>query len=226
MKKKIFAVLFGTMIIISLVACGKQGKEEGQEAVEFTDEEIVKEDQVVAKVNETEILGSEFNSTYMQIKVRLHQFRQDISDLELLRDQTLDILIDQELLIQEADRLGIEVTEEEIEKQFSEAKEEAGQERFTSFLEQYKMTEKDFKDQLRYSMLHEKYITTEIPDIEITEEEIKENYDKLKDQIEDFPDLEEVEEQLKSDLMNQKELELVQDKIDQLRKEAEIEKLI
>lgn len=217
---------------VVLVACG--GKSEGQEdndaqeieTVEFTEEETVSNDQVVATINGNEIKGEEYNLIYAQTKVRLHQYRQDISDLDMLKEQTLNILIDQELLRQDAERAGIEVSAEEVEGQFDEAKEEISEEQFTAFLDQYRLTEEEFKNQLYFSIMHDKYLELEIPEAEISDEEVKEVYEELKEQNEEFPDFEEVEERLKQELAMQQEQEELQDRINELRDEAEIDKII
>lgn len=230
--RKLLMSIMALGLSVVLVACG--GKSEGQEdndaqeieTVEFTEEETVSNDQVVATINGNEIKGEEYNLIYAQTKVRLHQYRQDISDLDMLKEQTLNILIDQELLRQDAERAGIEVSAEEVEGQFDEAKEEISEEQFTAFLDQYRLTEEEFKNQLYFSIMHDKYLELEIPEAEISDEEVKEVYEELKEQNEEFPDFEEVEERLKQELAMQQEQEELQDRINELRDEAEIDKII
>jgi|SRR5699024_10066997 len=231
--RKFLMLIVAISLLIGLVACdGKSDEttnndeELENETVEFTDDEKVNDDQVVVTINGTDIMGTEYNSIYMQTKVRMHRFRQDVSDLDLLKEQTLNILIDQELLSQDAERIGIEVSDEEVDKQFTDAKEEAGDDQFTTFLEQYQLTEEDFKDQVYFSILHDKYLESEIPKVEVTDEEVKEIYEELKKQNEEFPDFDEIADRLKLELTMQKEQEKLQEKINELRDEAEIEKMI
>lgn len=222
--RKTFMRIVVFSLVVFLVACGS--KTEEKESLEFTDEEIVKDDQIVATINGTEITGEEYNSIYVQTKVRLHQYRQDVSDLDFLKERTLNTLIDQELLRQDARRIGISVSEEEVQNRFTEAKEEVSEEQFSSFLEQNQLTETEFKDQLYLAILHEKYLQSEMPKIEITEEEIKELYEEKKDENKNFPDYEDIAEMLKQEIMMQKEQAAFQGKIEQLRKNAEIEIMI
>lgn len=231
--RKFLMLIVAISLLIGLVACGGKSDETTNndeelenETVEFTDDEKVNDDQVVVTINGTDIMGTEYNSIYMQTKVRMHRFRQDVSDLDLLKEQTLNILIDQELLSQDAERIGIEVSDEEVDKQFTDAKEEAGDDQFTTFLEQYQLTEEDFKDQVYFSILHDKYLESEIPKVEVTDEEVEKIYEELKKQNEEFPDFDEIADRLKLELTMQKEQEKLQEKINELRDEAEIEKMI
>lgn len=237
-----FLMLITLCLAVTLAGCGSKAddtknndQQQDNDIVEVTEEEIVSEDLVVAKINGTEIVGDEYNSIYVQTKVRLHQYRQDVSDLNLLKEQTLNTLIDQELLRQDANKVGITVTEEEVQEQFDEVKGEVSEEHYTEFLKQYQLTEDEFKEELYFAILHEKYLESEIPAIEVTNEEIQEVYDQLKENSEnnkdnenneEFPDYEDIADQLKLEITMQKEQEELQAKINELREAAEIEKMI
>lgn len=225
-----FLLIIGTLsLALLLVACGNSDEEvennnaQEEDPVEFSDEELVDEDEIVLTINETEITGEQYNSLYVQHKIRLHQYRQDISDLEALKEQTLEMLIDQELLKQDAEKAGITVTPEELDEEFTSIKDEVTTEQFIVFLEDNQMTEEDFKEQLHFSLLYDKYVAETIPEIEVSDAEVEEVYQELKGEDEDFPELEEVAEFLKVELAMQKEYEYVEDKLAQLREEAEIE---
>src|SRR5690625_3170553 len=224
-------LIFSLLLMLGLlVACGssenetENNNESEVETVEFSDDELVDDDEIVLTINETEIMGEQYNSLYVQNKIRLHQYRQDISDLEALKEQTLEMLIDQELLKQDAEKKEVSVTPEELDEEFKSIKDEVTTEQFVSFLEVNQITEEEFIEQLHFSLLYEKYVTEIMPEIEVSNDEVEELYQELKGEEEDFPELEEVAEYLKTELINQKKYEYVEEQLSQLREEADIEK--
>src|SRR5690625_2358836 len=137
MKKflQMLAVLITLSIVLS--ACGGKDNNENDDEITFSDHEFVDDEQVVVTVNDIEIFGLEYNYNYMFNKVQMHQFRQDTSDLDTIKTQTLDGMIDQEILTQEAEKAGIEVSDEVVDEQIDLIKEEAGDETFHAYLDQY-----------------------------------------------------------------------------------------
>ena len=238
MKK--FLLLILALSVMALAACGddsaekdKDEKKEDTEEVadakqsaEVSDKEKVKEDDVVASINGTEIKGAKYNSIYSQLKMQLSNTEQDISDLDLLKDNTLDVLVKQELIKQESEKAGLEVTEEEVDSEIEMFKTEIGDE-FDTVLKENDLTEESLKEQLTFELLTEKYINTEFTDVEVTDEEVEEYYAQVKEQQgEEAPKLEEVEESIKEGLTQQKRQEEFQKKIVELEEKAEIEHLI
>lgn len=232
MTKRLIWMMTITLTIF-LAACGgksadenenNDGQQEGNN-IEFTDEEKANDDQVIVKINGTEIMGKEYNSVYEQTKVRMNQYDQDISDIDLIKEQTLNILIDQELLKQDAKKSGIEVSEEEIEEQLAEITQDS-EEQFDAFLEQNHLTKEEFKDQLFYALTQDRYIESVIPKVELTDQEVEDIYEELKKDLDDIPELSEVEENIRREMIMQKEMEELQSKMKELKEKAEIETLI
>lgn len=223
MKKLLqtLAVLITVSIVLS--ACGGKDNNENDDEITFSDHEFVDDEQVVVTVNDIEIFGLEYNYNYMFNKVQMHQFRQDTSDLDTIKTQTLDGMIDQEILTQEAEKAGIEVSDEVVDEQIDLIKEEAGDETFHAYLDQYGLTEEDYKKQAHFTLLQEEYVKAEIPEVQVSDEEIKETYDMLKETSEDFPDFEEMAERIEVELTSQKEWEMLVQELERLREEAEIE---
>ncbi len=222
-----------------LVACGnKTSDQDVNEAtntqtteevttqeVEFNDHEKVDKDKVVANINDIEVTGEVYNSISVQTKIQLSQYGQDISDLEHIKELAIDGLINQEIIKQDAKRAGIVVSDDEITSEFEAIKSD-NEEQFQTFLERYHLTERDFKNQLLFALIHDKYIEAELSPVEITDEEIKDVYNELKKSNQEIADLEDVEEQLKRELIIQKEQEGLQTRIEELKKQATIEKYI
>lgn len=237
--KKLMMFLTVISLTFILVACGNKTsdqeineetepqntEEANNQEVEFNEDEKVSEDKVVANINDVEITGEMYNLIYVQTKIQLNQYGQDVSDLEHVKELAIDGLINQEIIKQDAKRAGIVVSDEEITSEFETIKSD-NEEQFQAFLEKYHLTEQAFKDQLLFALTHDKYIESELPPIEITDEEVEDVYNELKKGNQEIADLEDVEDQLKRELTIQKEQENLQEKIEELKKQATIEKLI
>lgn len=235
--KKLLMVLLTLTVAITLAACGnddtdteesKQSEdntsEQAQQELEITEEEKLADDSSVAIVNGEEINGIDYNPIYSQVKSTMYQYGQDVSDLDMIKNQTVDILIDQTLIKQDAETQGIEVTEEEAQEELDTIKESSNEEEFTSLLEQYNMTEKEFKNQLMDDLVTIKYV--EEFDAKVSDEEVQEYYDQLKEQNKEIGELEEVEGQIKEILVNEKQSEQLRGKVEELKEGAEIETVI
>ncbi|MFD2044299.1 SurA N-terminal domain-containing protein [Ornithinibacillus salinisoli] len=236
--KKLIMLMLAVGLATFLVACGDdkdteeetEGKDQktdeqaGQE-VDVTEDEKVAEDEVVATINGTEVTGDQYNPVYLQTKLNAANYGMDVSDQEALKEQTINELIAQELIKQEAEDKGVEVTDEEVQNELDVYKEENGDE-FSAYLEQVQITEDEFKDQIGFTLMLNKYMEQELQVDEISDEEIKDTYDQLKEENEDIMSFEEAKTVLKQNLTKQKQNELLQAKIDELKEQAEIETLI
>jgi len=81
----------------------------------------------------------------------------------------------EQVVIEQILENNYKVTDEEVDEQFNSMKEQYG-DSFASVLEANGLTEKAFKDNVRFSLLQEKAIK----DVEVTDEEIKKYYDQAK----------------------------------------------
>ncbi|WP_284140844.1 MULTISPECIES: SurA N-terminal domain-containing protein [unclassified Virgibacillus] len=230
--KKIWIALVAGMLLLVISACGdnkddSKNKEAAQQSksIEISDAEKVEEDKVVVHVNDQEIKGSHYNSIYVQTKMRLHQFGQDTSDKETLKNQTLDELVAQELIKQDAEAQGVNVSEEEVKTEFDTFKAE-NKEQLAAYLKEYHLTEDTFKYQVKLNLILEKYVDETMQVKDVTEDEIKKTYDQLKEQNKEIPKLEEIKPTIKEQLVKQKQQEQLQAKLEKLKKNATIEKLI
>ncbi|WP_164670900.1 SurA N-terminal domain-containing protein [Virgibacillus doumboii] len=242
--KKFIMLLMAVSLAAVLAACNGDDSAENKEdnkdkqaeqaskPVEITDEEKVKEDKVVVKINGNDIKGKEYNDAYAQTKGMMSQYNQDVSDKKKLKDQTLNMIIQQELLKQDAKKQGIEVTDKEVKSEFDKVKSQ-NKEQFESTLKQLHLTEEAYKDQLAFSLTLEKYVDSQL-NTKVTDKEIQSYYDQLKKQNEaasedkkqEMPKLEEIKDQIKSQLIKQKENQQLQAKIQKLKDQAEIKKMI
>ena len=199
-------------------------KEKSRQKVEITDKEKVSEDEVVASVNGEEIKGDRYNPTYSQLKITIGHYNQDVSDLDKLKEQTIDMLITQHLINTDAAKKGIEVTDKEVQKEFDKIKKE-NEDRLKTALEQFQMDEKQFKTMLKDNIITTEYTDKEF-DVKVTDKEVKEYYNEIKEQSEEVAKLDDLEEQIKTRLEQEKASAQLQKRIDDLKKDAEIKTLL
>lgn len=218
-----------TLVAIVLVACGSNEKEKAQELpieseieeVEISDEEIVSDEDVVLEVDGEEIKGDEYNRTYKQTKIFLNSMNEDISDLEDIKEKTLETIVHQTLLVQDAVSKGIDVTDDEFNEEFAEIT-DGNEDALALYLDQYQMTEEGYKEQLRYSMIYRKYVDQEFSGPEVTDEEVESVYEDLKEANDNISPLSDIREDLKQEIINQHVREEVTEHIDNLKDEADI----
>ena len=139
-----------------------------------------------------------------------------------------DTLINKYLLLDEAKKVGITVTDEELENQFETiiASRDMSKEDFISAIEEQGQTYTEFKDQYKDQTVSMMLINenVDLEDIKITEEEIDSFLEG-----EDIVDMldEEQQEALKlrvgQNLLNEKKAELVKVYVNKLREDADIE---
>ena len=188
-------------------------------------------------VNGEEILKSEFLAEFETTKQMVTaQYGIDIESEEnqalipQLQQQTIQNMISQEALAQEAENQGLEVSEEEIEDSIEQLKEQfGGEEGYDEALAQENLTEEELKDMLRQEQLTTTLIENNVSydSINVTEEELTNYYEQYKAQMEgqeqEAPAFEEIEEQLKQQLEQQKRQEVDQAYIQEIINESNIE---
>src|SRR5699024_8657609 len=92
-NKRLFTIFIGITILLLVSVCGDNGNKEYSESseredpetpelVEISKEDIVPDDEVVATVNEAEILGSKYNPAYRE--------RKELENLSTEPDQEID----------------------------------------------------------------------------------------------------------------------------------------
>lgn len=210
-------------IVLLLVACNDNKEEaaETEQAVpEITEEEKLPEDEIVAVVNGDEINGTTYNIVYAQLKLQAAQFNEEV-DLNEIKEQTIESVIDRQLLVQEAKELGIEYTNEEVEEQFLEMKENNG-EALETLLGQYQFTEEMFKEQIKFEFIMNDFMTEAI-EVTVDDDELKEHYEKAKEGNDEIPPFDEIKNDLQRSLVQQKTAEELEKLIEEAKEVAKIE---
>lgn len=225
--KRLIVIAFALTMALFLAACGDNSEEVEEpgaidgsqievdpEDAEVSEEEKVDADIVVVSINGNDITGDAYNDLYAQTKSILAYQGQDTSDQEELQEHVMNALVERELLAEEANKEGINISEEAVEK-FKDENEE----RYEAVLEQYNLTSEEYDKQLAFELLLDEYVTTVFPVSEVTDEEIKELYDEAKEGTDGLPELEEVEEQLKEMFV----LQQVTEKMKEWKEAADID---
>lgn len=190
-------------------------------------------DETVARVNGEALLGSDL--AYQMVQAAQQAGVQDLSTLDeqtmaQLRQQSLNAIVNTELLVQAAREEGLSVSEEEVEQEYQSIVENVGgqevaEERFDAL----GITEEEFRANLADDLIILDYIDTrgEAAALEVSEEEIQAFYDRIASGQEgEMPPLADVRGQIEEQLQFQKQQEVLSSIIDELRAAANIELLL
>ncbi|MBU4420482.1 MAG: peptidylprolyl isomerase [Proteobacteria bacterium] len=135
----------------------------------------------VAIVNGSVITGEEFNRELSQVKQKISQQEIEIASpqLEGIRNEILDNLIDLELLFQESRNNGIKVEKEAIDSQMKSLKQKFPNDaEFENFLSELKLSESNLKLKIKKGIAIQELVETQIAQkIKISDEESKVFYD-------------------------------------------------
>jgi len=98
-----------------------------------------------------------------------------------LRLNILHQMIDDEILMRRAEKLGLLATDEEVDRKYNEYKAPFSQEEFGKRLAEKKITEADFKRNIRRSMTVEKVMNKEVSSkINVTDQDVTDYYNAHK----------------------------------------------
>lgn len=187
------------------------------------------ERQVVATVNEVEISAYDLAISKEQISAAAGAQGLDLADPDVqssITEQSIEMLINTELLRQEANRRGISATDEEVEARYEQLIQEVGGEAvLLERMEQFGVTEeilmRDIRNELTIqALLDEVFAETTL---EVDETEVAERYELAGGEEAGLPPLEEVREQIEAQLETEREQSIVNDFVESLRNEASID---
>lgn len=192
------------------------------------------QDEVVARVNGEEVVRSELDARIAQFEQALTAQGQS-SQLEneeskaQLENQALSQIIAEKLVLQEAEKENINVSQEEVDTEYQNiVTTVGGEEALSQRLEELDTTKEDLRENIEQQLITQKYIDniTANENFEVTDEEVVAFYDEWSAEQEDPPAFEEVETQVRDQLVSQKENQFISDFIAELRQNANIEILL
>ncbi len=178
---------------------------------------------VAATVNSQRIFASEVEDHYDQIPQEARA--------EITRDVVLDQIITQEVLVQRAEEIGVEIPDDEMDAEISDAIAETGwdEDQFSDVLEGQGMSVDDFRDLYRVSLVIDRLIEQEVFDtMNISDEEVREFYE---DNIDRYtPDGDEIHAShilLSTDEMSEEDaLELAEELVERARDGEDFSELV
>jgi peptidyl-prolyl cis-trans isomerase C len=135
--------------------------------------------EVVARVNGDPILRRDFDLA-VQIQFRGRRHPLGLQELQAVRDKVLERLIENELLHQKAIATATPVPDKDVDAEFKTMKEGySSAEDFMSALKQNGVSEAEFKDQLRRTLLVTRFVEQEVAgDVKVSDEEVRRYYDQ------------------------------------------------
>lgn len=195
-------------------------------------EKMVSGNSAVAKVNGNKITQNDFNISVEQIKAGAEAQGVDVESPEVqadIKSQAIDMLVNTELLKQEAATRGIEITDEDVQARYDElVSQVGGEEALTERMKQFDVTEsilrRDIKNELTIQTLLDQVFAEK--QIAVTDEEVLGLYQNAGGAEAGLPAIEEVREQIEAQVRSSKEQEIVTSFVNELRTNAEVEVLI
>ncbi|MGB3829064.1 MAG: SurA N-terminal domain-containing protein [Ornithinimicrobium sp.] len=192
---------------------------------------------VLATVNGEEIAQDEFITAYepqfAQAAVQAQQAGTEVDQAQL-KQQTLDYMVNNVLLLQAADEAGIEISTREIDADIEElaASNGAGSAKdFFAALEEEGFTEEEVRTEVGKQLKIEKFLADNADTTQPSEQEIRDLYDELSAQQESagedaasatIPPFDQVQAQLEEQLLQEAQSAAVDDLLTDLRATADI----
>ncbi|MEX0934884.1 MAG: SurA N-terminal domain-containing protein [Candidatus Paceibacterota bacterium] len=231
MNQKTISLAIGSIAVLAVIAFAIFGDLEGLEQIQNGGGENVA---AVALVNGEEISGAEFDARLTQTEALLAQQGQsaqleDPTVRAQLEEQVLNQLVSETLLLQGAEAAGMSASPEEIDQRIASLVQQVGgQEVFESQLEQQGVSEAEIRADLESQIAIQKYLEANVDtsDIQITDQEVSAFYEQISAQQEGLPPLEQIEGQIRAQLTQQQQGQLINVFTEELRQDAEIEILI
>ncbi len=225
-KGKLFSLIILAILVIGLVVYG---------AVTLMNKdaentEAIADGEAVATVNGVEITRAEYNAG---VAAAIENFRaqgvdvDDATNKTQIEAQTLEDLINNEVVDQAVAASGITATAAEIEEQFQAVKTQTGDD-FANQLAAANLTEADLRENIRTQLTLQKFLTAnvDVSSITATDAEIEALYQQAVDAGQEVPPLEEVREQVSLQIVQTKQQQAINAFVQTLRSAADVVTLI
>ena len=188
---------------------------------------------VVAEVNGEEVTKEEFVPLYQaafQQAAAQAQTTGQAPDEEQIKQQTADELVSTELLAQEAESRGLEVSDDDIDAELEDLAQQnqmGSADELLAAIEQNGMSEEQARDQVATQVLVEQLVEDEGGSTAPTEKELREIYAQAKQQAagqegQQIPPYAQVRDQIAEQARSEQVGKVAQALIEDLRKDADI----
>ena len=181
------AALVACLAVLALAGCGGGSDDVPNDAIAVVDGEEV------SKADYDDLLSR----TKKSYETQQREFPgAGTKEFQALKTQLVGFLVQREELAQEADELGIEVTEEQVSKRLTRVKEQyfnGDEKKYKAQLRESGLTEDQVREDLRDQLVSEKIFARVTTDAKVTEQQIKQYYDANQAQYRQ-PDTREVQQ--------------------------------
>jgi len=178
----------------------------------------------VAVVNGEEIPRSALDTVRAQQTLTENGAQTTVTD-----EQIVDALVSRALVLQKAREEGVAATEAEVDQQVAQAKTQlGGEEAYQAAIVQQGITQAEARVNFANQIAIQKYLASKVPvdSVTVSDEELQAEYDRLVVGQEDAPAIATVQEQIRGFLIQQKQQQLINQFVLQLRAEADVEVLL
>ena len=190
------------------------------------------EREAIARVNDVEISAYDLSISEQQIAAAAAAQGVDVNDADpqaSITEQAVEMLINTELLRQEAESRGISIDDEAVDARYEQLVQEVGGESvLEERMEQFGVTDSVLKRDIRNELVIQTLLDQVFAEssIEVSDAEVEELYNSAGGAEGGLPPLEEVRAQIEAQVQSTKEQEIVDDFIESLRNQSTVEVLI
>lgn len=187
--------------------------------------------QVVAEVNGAEITQADLDVSMQQFAQAAAAQGVDLSNpaaVSEMQAQALEVLINTELLLQQASESGVSISDEAVDARLDEIVESiGGEEVLEERVAELGIDRDTLRENIREELVIQSYLDQLFSEaeVEVTDEEIESFYSSIGggEGVEGLPSLDEVRDQIEAQIVATKEQEVIDSTLSELRAEAEIE---
>lgn len=143
-----------------------------------------------------------------------------------IKNQALEVLVNNTLLITAATQAGMEITESDIQAKYAELTTQlGGEEALKTKIAEVGLTEKKLLSNIKERLLADKYIEaeTDIENLVVSDEEVSAFLKGIDTGATELPPLDQIRPQIEAQILSQKQQQIVTDLLAKLRSEATID---
>jgi|GEM_PF-2265062 len=185
----------------------------------------------VARIDGVEITRGELNTKMTQVKSTFPAGMADIGDEAAFEQVVLNEIINVHILTEEAKARDYTASDADVDAEIAQLAEMfGGEEAFNTQLETAGLSVEELRENMRNEIMIRQLVdaNTDIKEVSVTDEELQQAYDEAIATIspEEAPSFDEISEMLRTQLLQQKSVEVINAYIDMLREGKNIEILI
>ena len=148
---------------------------------------------VVAEVNGEKISRAQLDTKIGELEMGLQSQGFDLEELseeqaeevsKNLQKEALNQLIDEAILMQQAEKMGVKADEKQAQEELKQFKEGLGEETYKQLLEEQGLTEKDLLEHQKLKLSYDALFKKVTEDVTIDDHEVKSHFDENREDLE------------------------------------------